>query len=488
VSERHRRAILALLAPFAIAAALVLAPSALAAPCEDPETCGGGGDPTPTPTYLLTVDSPQGTITSSAAGISCPGDCSERYDEATPVTLTATRSGFAPQWTGCDSVPTASTCTVAMDADRTVAVGWQDVEDPQLSVFTPLRARNTIAVTASATDNAAVAKVRFAVGGVIVDATGPYAASFDVSSSTFADGSTVSVTAQAFDTNGRASAVSSRNVTIDKVAQLELSPLDAFTSAATVPMGFTTEAGATTTCALNGVSSGSCDTPYSPIDATTPDGTHVYSVTATDGVGNTVTQSRSFVLDRTAPVVALTGGPAEGSSGTSTSATFEFTVAEANLDAVTCRLDLVASAPCTAPVPVTGLGVGTHTMTITALDKAGHRHALTRSWTVTAPPTTTPDAGGPVPNPTKVAIKPQRTARWTKLKKVTITGLPAGAKVTVACKGGKKKGCPKPKTLAALRKAKLKPGAVVTIRIAKAGMETKVVTVTIRKGKAPKVA
>lgn len=63
-----------------------------------------------------------GTVTSAPVGINCEGDCAQNYDHGTEVTLTAnpaagsTFTGF----TGCSATPTATTCTVTMDQDRSV--------------------------------------------------------------------------------------------------------------------------------------------------------------------------------------------------------------------------------------------------------------------------------------------------------------------------------------------------------------------------------
>jgi uncharacterized repeat protein (TIGR01451 family) len=61
-----------------------------------------------------------GSVTSSPAGINCPGDCSENYDHGTVVTLTAapgTGSTFAG-WSGdCSGT---GTCMVTMDAAKSV--------------------------------------------------------------------------------------------------------------------------------------------------------------------------------------------------------------------------------------------------------------------------------------------------------------------------------------------------------------------------------
>ena len=76
-----------------------------------------------------------GTVTSDPPGINCDSnwsDCSELYSSGTIVTLTATRgsSGFV-SWTGdcsgstgCPSGASSLTCTVTMDADKSVNVNF----------------------------------------------------------------------------------------------------------------------------------------------------------------------------------------------------------------------------------------------------------------------------------------------------------------------------------------------------------------------------
>lgn len=79
--------------------------------------------------HTLTVSlagSGTGTVTSAPAGINCPGDCSQPYNDNTMVTLTATRttsplasvSNFAGWSGGCSGM--ATTCTVTMTAATTV--------------------------------------------------------------------------------------------------------------------------------------------------------------------------------------------------------------------------------------------------------------------------------------------------------------------------------------------------------------------------------
>jgi hypothetical protein len=451
VSARQRRSVLAVLAPLALAALLTLASPAAALECDEMANpnCGGGGPVVTTQTVssTLTVTKNMGSVASTPAGIDCGSDCTHtdsqtvscidgdcaEPDPAGWEVLTLTASGFtgyAAAWTNCPA-PSGNTCTVTMDADRTVAVTWTDVTNPTVSLTSPGAGSvfgdgELITLHANASDNAGVAKVEFLAGGAVIgaDTTAPYTLS--VNSSTLDEGNRT-FAARATDIYARQSTTAGVTVNVDK----------------------------------------------------------------------------------TAPAIGFSSGPADGASTTSTAAAFAFTVAEANLDHVTCRIDDIIGEDCPSlSASYTGLALGEHTFTVTAYDTAGHQSTATRTWTVTKPATTDDDGGsgdngaggkptpppvttpppGLLPNTAKVSVRPQRTKQWTRLRRVTITGLPSGATVTVACKGGARKACPKGRTLAAIKKAKLKPGAVVTITIAKAGTETKTVTITIRKGKAPAIA
>jgi hypothetical protein len=78
-------------------------------------------------TFSLTVSSSgagAGTVTSSPAGISCPGDCTETYAENTSVTLTATANTYSvfTGWivTGGGACTGTGPCTVMMTSDTSV--------------------------------------------------------------------------------------------------------------------------------------------------------------------------------------------------------------------------------------------------------------------------------------------------------------------------------------------------------------------------------
>jgi len=89
-------------------------------------------------------------------------------------------------------------------------------------------------------------------------------------------------------------------------------------------------------------------------------------------------------------------------------------------------------------------------------------------------------------------------ARYTKLTSLKVKGAPAGAKVRVSCKGGRKQGCSfRKKSVRANAKgavsltkrfkgARLKPGAIVEVRISVPAAVAKVLRIRIRAKQAPK--
>ncbi|AGX86715.1 DUF1566 domain-containing protein [Candidatus Symbiobacter mobilis] len=102
--------------------------------------------PAPT-TYTLTVTSSgtgSGSIVSTTAGINCGNDCSENYTANASVTLTATPTagGTFTGWSGGSCSGTSTTCTLTMDAAKTVTAS-----------FAPVQAADSFTPTSDFTDN-----------------------------------------------------------------------------------------------------------------------------------------------------------------------------------------------------------------------------------------------------------------------------------------------------------------------------------------------
>jgi len=113
---------------------------------------------------------------------------------------------------------------------------------------------------------------------------------------------------------------------------------------------------------------------------------HTFKIRAIDNAGNvSATQSSSFTVDMTNPVIAFTSVPA--SSSTNTSASFAFTVTDSSpILAHSCSLDSAAFAACSSPVNLSSLTVGDHTFRVRATDLAGNVHTHSYSFTVLEQP------------------------------------------------------------------------------------------------------
>lgn len=78
---------------------------------------------------IIRAGNGSGTVTSNPGGINCGGDCSNDYNDNTPVTLTAAASGGSlfTGWTGgpCDG-STSTTCDVTMEGPLEITATFQD--------------------------------------------------------------------------------------------------------------------------------------------------------------------------------------------------------------------------------------------------------------------------------------------------------------------------------------------------------------------------
>jgi hypothetical protein len=108
-------------------------------------------------------------------------------------------------------------------------------------------------------------------------------------------------------------------------------------------------------------------------------GPHTFAVRATDAAGHTdpTPATRSWTVDTIPPDVAITSGPAEGSTS-GPHVRLSFTASDG---AVTCSLDGAPPAPCASPLTLQ-LPAGPHQLVVRAVDAAGNTGTATRSWTV----------------------------------------------------------------------------------------------------------
>ncbi len=387
-----------------LGAILVALPSgrAAAVPCDPTrQTCGGGGDQQYTFTSMLTVSTPTtGTVTSSPAGIACPGTCTRKdtlvndvnvrpTDGWTTYALTASggRAGFAPVWSGCDSL-SGDACIVTNDAIESVSLDWHDIQAPTVAIALPSgqKVGPSVTVAANAGDNDGVARVDFLVDGVqrASDTSVPYSAVLSLGG--YADGSQHVITARAFDASGNAAAAT-RTVTLDKNVTVSIgSPAsdDVVTTKAPVSVPITTDSDASAACTFSGIPDST------PVPCThgyliaampeLPDGSYVVTAKATDDVDNTSTATRSLVVDNTAPSLRVTG-PADGARTYDSGVTMAIASADPHGVSLACTYD-GAARPCAQAKPVAlAVSPGSHVFSVQATDEVGNTRSSTMHFT-----------------------------------------------------------------------------------------------------------
>ncbi len=111
--------------------------------------------------------------------------------------------------------------------------------------------------------------------------------------------------------------------------------------------------------------------------ANIPEGSNTFTVKATDMTGNTATRSYSWTVDTIAPLITLSGTPAEFTK--IKSADIGVTITDQNADTYAYTLN---GSPVTSPT-LANLSDGSYTFTVTARDKAGNISTVSSNpWTV----------------------------------------------------------------------------------------------------------
>lgn len=134
-------------------------------------------------------------------------------------------------------------------------------------------------------------------------------------------------------------------------------------------------------CSLDGAAAATCTSPmaYGALG----EGVHVFTVNATDSLGNVGKVAASFrwTVDATAPVTSFIDiAPADAISN-STSKSFTFTADESA--EYECSIDNGSFAVCSSPVSLSNLGDGSHWFEVRAADAAGNKGlSVSYSWSV----------------------------------------------------------------------------------------------------------
>ena len=163
------------------------------------------------------------------------------------------------------------------------------------------------------------------------------------------------------------------------------------------------EPGATFECKVDAGEFAACTSPHA---VSLPDGEHTFSVRAVDAAGNkdATPESRTFVVDATAPETTLAPGGPPFTFSSEAGATFE------------CKVDAGDFAACTSPHAVS-LPDGEHTFSVRAVDAAGNKDATpeSRTFTVdtTAPETTLAPGGPPFTFSSPLTPRRRSSARST---------------------------------------------------------------------------
>ena len=170
-------------------------------------------------------------------------------------------------------------------------------------------------------------------------------------------------------------------------------PANGSTSNNSPSFAFSSEAGATFECQLDGSTWATCTSPraYTGLSG----GQHTFSVRAKDTNGNqdSTPASRTFTVDATEPQTSFTLTPPALTKDTSVSYSFSSEIGAT----FECKLDSGAFAPCTSPKQLTGLTPGSHTFSVRAKDTLGNVESTPASHTFTVD-TAAPDTnitGGP---------------------------------------------------------------------------------------------
>jgi len=258
-----------------------------------------------------------GTVVSTPTGISCGGDCSEAYESGTQVVLTpAADSGFTfTGWAGCDNL-SGNDCTVTLNTAKNVQASFNDLTPPTGTVIYPggmYATERMVILNVSALDASGIAGMRYSTNNGQSWTESPYAGAF-IWDLGIGDGQKI-LLFQFRDGAGLWSESYPCTLTLDKAGpNLTLSALPdgSYTNQPTLTMS------GSVTDVISGMKS---LTVNGESVAILPDGQFVFNAALTSGsnsmmtiaedcAGNRTIDTRTIILDMTAPVTTAspTGG------------------------------------------------------------------------------------------------------------------------------------------------------------------------------------
>ena len=321
-----------------------------------------GSSPRPTPSSPSTPMNPRRSSAGSTALRSPPA----RASSATPAWLTATT--------------TSRSCAIdrAGNVSAVAVRSWTVLTDPPETIIDSQPAALVNLGSATVTFSSPDSPVTFECaldGAAFTSCTSPWARSGLVDGNHTLAVRAVAAGALADPTPAAAT------WTVDTVA-----PSVTITAGPTGVVGvgasnfsFTANEPVSFSCVLDGGAPVACSSPR--LLGALSGGSHTFTVQATDNAGNnSVPVSRTWTVDDVAPVVAITGGPADPTR--LTDAVVSFTVDDPSAT-VECRRDAGGWAPCASPVSYAGFTDGVHDVQVRATDGAGNTSSIeTWTWTV----------------------------------------------------------------------------------------------------------
>ena len=242
------------------------------------------------------------------------------------------------------------------------------------------------------------------------------------------------------------------------------------------------ESGSSFQCAVDASPMAPCSAPFDT--APLPDGAHAFAVRAVDQAGNAdpTAAAQAFTIDTAAPRTTIVSGPSGRTTDLRPAYRFSSDEAAATFE---CRLDRAAFAPCGSPFTARPRKRGRHRFAVRAKDAAGNVDASPARRSFNAL----------LRIRSGVSHVWKFTSQSTVVVRLVVSAVPAGARVGLRCGGA---GCPFSRTTVRpdrrrradatgrFRGARLRPGAVIEVRVTARRAIGKVARFTVRPGALPK--
>jgi hypothetical protein len=169
-------------------------------------------------------------------------------------------------------------------------------------------------------------------------------------------------------------------------------------------------------CRVDNGAFAACSSPFTT--AALADGSHTFTVRATDTAGNETARQHVWTVDNVLPTFAFTSGPEGEADVENTGAVFRWAATDQTTLTFHCTLDDVAVGCTSTGTQFADLGDRAHTLRVRVVDAAGNERVGERRWIVDsrAPQITLED--GPAP---AAAVNEPPIFRWRADETATFT-------------------------------------------------------------------